>query len=158
MYMLHAVKGPQWHPWSITITFNRGCKWWDWQDTEAIQWQCMECNVKLLTRLGTSMDGHLQLSMALLYNTSVLYSLNIVYCSQKVKIRIFFCCIIGWLPVSLENLKPSSKHISWEMLQCRLLETFRNVVLGLRPSVNKQFQILIRKRGTTTPPPLSDLK
>ena len=57
----------------------------------------------------------------------------------------------GWLPVGLENLKPSSKHVSWEMPQCHLSETFRNVVLGLHLSVNKQFQILIRKRGTTPP-------
>jgi len=59
--------------------------------------------------------------------------------------------VSGWLPVGLENLKPSSKHVSQEMPRCRLSEMFRNVVLGLRLSVNKQFQILIMKRGTTPP-------
>jgi hypothetical protein len=53
--------------------------------------------------------------------------------------------------VGLENLKPSSKHVSREMPRCHLSETFRNVVLGLRLSVNKQFQILIMKRATTPP-------
>ena len=59
--------------------------------------------------------------------------------------------VSGWLPVGLENLKPSSKHVSQEMPQCRLSEMFRNVVLGLCLSVNKQFQILIMRRGMTPP-------